>query len=435
MVKRLLPFLVVFVFVFILSVPCFAYDVVQTESDAFGFSFDDSKIYFCEKAVVGSNISVDNQFTSVSRIYFYIPCNKPVVSLDFIFTLTKLTGAVNYNSCDYGYVQSNNYSIIASMPAPSVTWLGTNYIEGSSAQVNSFKVAFTSVPFTDNSAHRYIRLTFDTSTSLVNWLQKRLDQNLSGVLSNPTYSLSATQGDHVGTVSSGSLTESGYYITGNIKSKYYNGSSVATNTGTLSSGTTGSGGYLWVPSHTISATASSPLKMNISGGNISGSLTPSSSSQDTDLSGTYLSREYLSPVVMTATRSYSDADLIEAVNDASDRNHDDLGRIEDQMQEIVDHMQGLEQQGNEINATTSQATINNASSVVSTGTSSMSDTANYVSSGVASGYAEGQGYINLLSYGVEEMVEFGSASKPVGVWLWAIIFIPVAFFIFRRISE
>ena len=190
MVKRLFPVFLVLVFIFILSVPCFAYDVVQTESDAFGFAYDDSKIYFCEKDVVGSNISVDNQLISVSRIYFYIPCNKPVVSLDFIFTLTKLSGAVNYNSCDYGYVLSNNYTFVGSMPSPSVTWLGTNYIDGSSAQVNSFKVAFTSVPFTDTSAHRYIRLTFDTTTSLVIWLQKRLDQNLSGVFANPTYSFS-----------------------------------------------------------------------------------------------------------------------------------------------------------------------------------------------------------------------------------------------------
>lgn len=441
MVKKIFCICIVLVLLFVFTVPSFAFDNFQSDTDSFGFAYNDSKIYFFNKELAGNCISVDNQIVPVTRIYLYVPCTTVPKKLEVFYSFMITTGSIYMSACDYGTIYANAYHITASLPNPGVTWVGTSTISGSSARYFSCKSTFNSLPFSGSVGGRYIRMTIDvdtqyaTAVNLVTFLNKDLEQHLSGVLGNPTYSLTATQGDHVGTVTSGSLTESGYYITGSLKNKYYNGSSVQTNTGTLTSGTTGTGGYLWVPSHTITATASSPLKMNISGGNISGTLSPSSASQNTDLQGTYLDRTYVNTVTLNASRQYDDSELIDAVNDASDRNHADLGRIEDQMQEVVDHMQGLEQQGNEINGTTSQSTINNATGVVNTGTSSMSDTANYVSSGVTSGSAESQGYVQLLGYGVGEIVDFGSSSTPLGVWIWAIIFIPVAFFIFRRISE
>lgn len=431
MVKRLSCICIVIVLVFLFTIPSFAVDNFQTDAFLNGIGVNYGSPVFTSR-FTGNLISADDQY-NVNSLQFFVPLSAEVNKLS-VFTNFAYANSWPGRSLNVDLVQ-----LVSGNPVVVVDDLSFY-----STYVTEFRVArgfryFTQrFEFTDFSNFvwgdgYFIRISFDFNAPLTLQLTLYSNQTLSGVLSNPTYSLSATQGDHVGTVTSGSLTESGYYITGSLKNKYYNGSSVQTNTGNLTSGTSGSGGYLWVPSHTITATASSPLKMNISGGNISGSLSPSSSSQVSDLSG--YNYDPIEFATLNVIRSFDDSDLISAVNSASDRNHADLGRIEDQMQDVVDHMQGLEQQGNEINGTTSQSTINNATGVVNSGTSSMSDTANYVSSGVTSGSAESQGYVQLLGYGIGEIVNFGSSSTPLGVWIWAIIFIPVAFFIFRRISE
>lgn len=441
MVKRFLSVIFVIILFFSFCIPSFAADVVQTEADLFGFAYDNSKILFGTKYFTGDMLNRDTQFTEVERIYLYIPCSTAPNKLDFRVTFCCTDLSLNLTACDYGLVYSNNYHIDSSLTLPNWDYLGGYYPPGTSARYVTFQITFNDLPFTSVASFRYIRVTLDVNKSsinkvkLVNFLQADLSQNLSGVLGNPSYTFDGVNSIAYGRTTSGSLSSDGYYITGSKKYKYYNGSSVVTDTLNLNNGTSGSGGYLHVPSHNIVSDASHQLSFTINASTLSGTLTPSFSSQSTDLQGTYLARNAVNTLTMTATRSYDDSELIDAVNDASDRNHADLGRIESQMQEVVDHMQGLEQQGNEINGTTSQSTINNASGVVNTGTSSMSDTANYVSSGVTAGSAESQGYVQLLGYGVGEIVNFGSSSTPLGIWIWAIIFIPVAFFIFRRVSE
>ena len=424
--------------IFCLICPVFCADFVESDSDMFGFAYDDSKVYFTDKVLKGDAISVDSQLLPCSRLYFYIPVPKPLESLDFYFSLIKTTGSVSVSACDYGGLYNNDYHMSASLDLPTVSWMGSNATEGSSARFISFKCSWPSLPFTTSSSLRFIRLTVDYSggagNELVLWTQKNLTQGLSGVLGNPTYSFSSASSTAYGSVYAGQFESSGYYITGSKKYKYYNGSSVQTDTLSLTNGTGGTGGYLYVPSHYISPRVGNNPLFKINPFSSSGTLTPSSASQDTDLQGTYLARNYVNTVTMSATRGYSDQELIQAVDDASSLNHQDLQGISDQMQVIVDHMNGLEEQGQQINGSTSQETINNSTSTVSTGSSSLGSMGSTVVSGAQAITNSAGSYIDFVGYGLTSLLAIGGKPNVPLYWAFvAIVFISVSFFVIRRL--
>ena len=150
-----------FFLIFFLVCPVFAADHMESDSDMFGFSFDDSNIYFTSKTLSGESISVDSQLMPVSQIHFYIPVSAPCEDLTFFFSIIKNSNPVYYDSCDYGTISSNSYSMTASLDGPRRYWLGTNLVEGSSARVLSFKAVFDNLPFTSQDYNRFIRLPLD----------------------------------------------------------------------------------------------------------------------------------------------------------------------------------------------------------------------------------------------------------------------------------
>lgn len=436
MVRRAISICFVLVLLSCAIIPCLAYDVVQTDADNFGFAWDSHAIIFTQNRLEGNKISVTNAAVPISQVYFYIPCPKPMVSMDFIFTLCKSTGNLSYNSCDWGTIYANAYHIQASMDSPTTSWLGSSTIEGSDARNISYKVSFTSLPFSDSNSYRFIRLTFDfdSGTKIYTYLSKELNQGLSGVLGNPTYTFNGVESQSKFTVKGGQLTTGQSYISGLLKTKYWDGSSVQTFNGSLlSTGTNGSGGYLSLGQLIISPKLGNEMWGNVDPHSISGSLTPSSSSTQTDLQGTYVARDYVDTVVMSATRSYSDADLIDAVNTASDRNHADLGRIEDQMQELLDHQNGLEEQGQQINGTTSETTITNTGSTVSTGAGAVSDMTSQVANGMSSSPGSYRTYTNFLAEGLGIVLDFGNQyMAPLFILFFAGFFIPIVMWMFRH---
>lgn len=438
MVVKRFSFVLCIFLIFCLSCPVFAADNMQSDSVMFGFSYDDSPIYFCSQFLPGSNISVDSQTISVSRLYFYIPVSEPCQSLDFYLTVFKTGLPFSLNSVDYGSLSSGTYTLTASLDRPVYSTLGTSRIEGSSAYACSYKFGFSDLPFSGFSSRRFIRLTFDLSgdQKLVLWLQKNLSQNLSGVLGNPTYSFSGTNDSHFVNYFSGSFETDPVYIQGQLKSQYWDGSSVKVFSGSLLNSTSGSGGYLRIPKLTIheATPSANSMKFHALASAVTGSLTPSSSGQDTDLEGTYLNRNYIDTVTMTATRSFDDSELIQAVNDASALNHQDLQGISDQMQEIVDHMNGLEKQGQQINGATSQETINNSSATVSNGSSSLGSMGSSVVSGAQAITNSAGSYIDFVGYGLTSLLAIGGKSNAPLYWAFvAFVFISVSFFVIRRL--
>lgn len=433
MVRRVISFSFVLVLLTCAVIPCLAYDVVQTDADNFGFAWDNHNIIFTQNRLSGNQISVTTGAVPISQVYFYIPVHKPMLSLDFIFTLCKSTGNLSFNSADYGTIYSNAYHITATLDSPTTSWLGSSNIEGSDARNISYKVSFTTLPFADSNSYRFIRLTFDfdTGTKIYTYLSKELNQGLSGVLGNPTYTLNASQSSSSVDLDNIQFRLPSYRIGGQLKLRYYNGSSVTTETVSLAgTGTTNS--YLQVPDVTVTTVPNHEVAY-ISNGNITGTLTPSSSSTQTDLQGTYVARDYVDTVVMSAVRSYSDQDLIQAVNTASDRNHADLGRIEAQMQEIVDHQQGLEEQGQEINGTTSQTTITNTGSTVTTGAGAVSDMSGQIASGMTSSPGSYRAYSNFLAEGFGIVLNFGNSYiAPLFILFFASLFIPIIMWMFRH---
>lgn len=437
MVRRVISISFVLVLLTCAFIPCLAYDVVQTDADNFGFAWDSHNIIFTQNRLSGNQISVTTGAVPISQVYFYIPVPKPMLSLDFIFTLCKSTGNLSFNSADYGTIYGNAYHITASLDSPTTSWLGSSNIEGSDARNISYKVSFTTLPFADSNSYRFIRLTFDfdSGTKIYTYLSKELNQGLSGVLGNPTYTFSGVEAQAKFETQGGQLVTSGNnYISGLIKTKYWDGSSVQTNNGyLLSTGTGGSGGYLSLGQLIISPRLDNELWGYVAPHSVSGTLTPSSSSTQTDLQGTYVARDYVDTVVMSAVRSYSDQDLIQAVNTASDRNHADLGRIEAQMQEIVDHQQGLEEQGQEINGTTSQTTITNTGSTVTTGAGAVSDMSGQIASGMTSSPGSYRAYSNFLAEGFGIVLNFGNSYiAPLFILFFASLFIPIIMWMFRH---
>ena len=449
MVKRFISISFILILVLCFCLPAAAADDFQSDTDTFGFAYNDSKIYFFNKDLDGFALSVEDQILSATRIYLYIPCTTAPEKLEVYYSFLITTGAIKMSACDYGTIYSNAYHITASMTVPVLRWVGTSNIGGSSARYFSCKSTFNSLPFTDSVAGRYIRMTIDVDTdyatelNLVTFLNKNLTQNLSGVLGNPTYTFSGMQGTHVATAKSGKLNVGGYYITGSLKNKYWNGSAVATNTGTLSSNTSGSGGYLYVPSHSITSDATSPLKFQIDGGALSGTLTPSAVSQNTDLQGTYLDRTYVSTVSMNASRQYDDSELIQAVNDASDRNHTDitnfsnrnhtdLVNIGNDLQELVDHQEQVNQAGDNIGSTTTSSTISNTSGNLGSGVSGLNSTLS-TASDVSSFVSASTPYISFIGAFLPVVLNFGN-----GVLAWAvvaIIAVTVFLYILKKVSE
>lgn len=436
MVRRAISICFVLVLLSCAIIPCLAYDVVQTDADNFGFAWDSHAIIFTQNRLEGNKISVTNGAITPSKLYFYIPCPKPMLSMDFTFTLFKGTGNMTFDSCDWGTIVSNSYNYRESMSSPNTSWLGSSTIEGTEARLISYKVSFTSLPFSDSNSYRFIRLSFDldANTKIYTYFSKELNQGLSGVLGNPTYTFDGIESQSKFTVKGGQLTTGQSYISGLLKTKYWDGSSVQTNNGyLLSTGTTGSGGYLSLGQLVISPKVGNEMWGNIDPHSITGSLTPSSSSTQTDLQGTYVARDYIDTVVMSATRSYSDADLIDAVNNASDRNHADLGRIEDQMQELLDHQNGLEEQGQQINGTTSETTITNTGSTVTTGAGAVSDMTSQVANGMSSSPGSYRTYSNFLAEGLGIVLDFGNQyMAPLFILFFAGFFIPIVMWMFRH---
>lgn len=436
MVKRAISISFILMLLACSFIPCLAYDVIQTDADNFGFAWDSHSIIFTQNRLEGNKISVTTGAVPISQVYFYIPCPKPMVSMDFIFTLCKSTGNLSYNSCDWGTIYSNSYHIQASIDSPTTSWLGSSSIEGSDARNISYKVSFTSLPFSDSNSYRFIRLTFDfdTGTKMYTYLSKELNQGLSGVLGNPTYTFDGIESQSKFTVKGGQLTTGQSYISGLLKTKYWDGSSVQTNNGyLLSTGTSGSGGYLSLGQLIISPKVGNEMWGNVDPHTITGSLTPSTSSTQTDLQGTYIARDYVDTVVMSATRSYSDADLINAVNTASATNHADLGRIESQMQELLDHQNGLEEQGQAINSTTTETTINNTGSTVNSGAGAVSDMSGQLASSMSSSPGSYRDYRDFLGEGLGIILDFGNNyMHPLFILFVAGIFIPIIMWMFRH---
>ena len=449
MVKRFISISFVLILVLCFCLPAAAADDFQSDTDTFGFAYNDSKIYFFNKDLDGFALSVEDQILPVTRMYLYVPCTTAPTKMEVYYSFLITTGAIKMSACDYGTIYSNAYHITASLPVPTLLWVGTSTIGGSSARYFSCKSTFNSLPFNDSVSGRYIRMTIDVDTdyatalNLVTYLQKNMTQNMSGVLGNPTYSFSGQLANHNSTAISGSLTEAGYYITGSLKNKYWNGTAVATNTGTLSNGNSGTGGYLYVPSHTISATTGNALTFKTNATDISGSLTPSSVSQNTDLQGTYLDRTYVSTVSMNASRQYDDSQLIQAVNDASDRNHTDitnfsnrnhtdLVNIGNDLQKLVDHQEQVNQAGNNIGSTTTSSTISNTSGNLGSGVSGLNSTLS-TASDVSSFVSASTPYISFIGAFLPVILNFGN-----GVLAWAvvaIIAVTVFLYILKKVSE
>ena len=328
-----------FLLVFCLVCPVFGADVMESDADMFGFSYDDSNIFFTDKRLRGDAISVDTQLLQCSRLYFYIPVSRPCEALDFYFSLVKTTGSISINSADYGTISNNSYHYTAALDLPVQSWLGSNGSEGSSARFISFKLSWSSLPFTSNQSLRFIRVSVDftggAGNELVLWLNKSLNQSLYGTVTadadhklllngtqsitpgSNTYSGNISLGQRTVTLNSGSLKAQNTYVTGYIRSYY-------TQTGYVDSllRQTNTAPYLLINGPAISANStnylsgtlsSSSSSNNSSSGTISlgrmtgtESLSAYSGSLASSLTGSFLNRTYVDTVVMSATRSYSD---------------------------------------------------------------------------------------------------------------------------------
>lgn len=449
MVKSIFSISFVLILIFCFCLPAAAADDFQSDTDTFGFAYNDSKIYFFNKDLDGFSLSVEDQILPVTRMYLFVPCTTAPSKMEVYYSFLITSGAIKMSACDYGTIYSNAYHITASLPVPTLLWVGTSTIGGSSARYFSCKSTFNSLPFSDSVSGRYIRMTIDVDTdyatalNLVTYLQKNLTQNLSGVLGNPTYAFNGVNSTVYGRTTGGSLSSDGYYITGSKKYKYYDGSTVKSDTLNLINGTTGSGGYLHVPSHNIVSDASHQLTFTLNAGTVTGTLTPSEVSQNTDLQGTYLDRNYVKTVTMNASRQYDDSQLIQAVNDASDRNHTDitnfsnrnhtdLVNIGNDLQELVDHQDQVNQAGDNIGSTTSSSTISNTSGNIGSGVSGLNSTLS-TASDVSSFVSASTPYISFIGAFLPVILNFGN-----GVLAWAvvaIIAVTVFLYILKKVSE
>lgn len=476
MVRRFVTVLLSLVIVLLGVLPfCFAYDVVQTDADNFGFGWDDHAIIFTQNRIAGNQISVTTSAVPISRVYFYVPVPKPMVSMDFIFTLCKSTGNLSYNSCDYGTIYGNAYHYTASLDSPTTSWLGSSSIEGSNARNISYKVSFLSLPFTDSNSYRFIRITFDfdSGTSMYTYLSRYVSYSSNGIVSSDTDNqllLGGTQSiSNSGATISANITmpeqnvylnsgainyAGGGFITGLFRS-YYDASQyslvqfTASSTGTnrlvlpgmrftLSDADRLSGK---IQSKYASNAISGSISNDGSGGTWSTSW--SSGSLISSDSGSFVDREYIDTVVMSAVRSYSDQDLIQAVNNASDRNHtditnfsnrnhSDLTNIGNQLQELVDHQDAVTATGNDIGSTTSTSTITNTSGNLSSGVNGLNSTLS-TASDVSSFVSSSQPYIGFIGAGLPLVLNFGN-----GVLAWAVVAIvavTVIMYILRKVSE
>ena len=433
MVKRLVSFLFLFVFILSLFVfPCFAYDYAQSDSDWFGFSFDNSGIYMFEHSLDGSALSVSNQFITCNKIYFYFPCSVPADSLEYHFSFLSTGGGLVFDSSDYGEVYGSTYHYLGSISGTRTNMIGSTSIEGSSAKFVSFFCRFGAdpLPFSGFNSYRYIRLSYDcvNNFTLVNWLNR-------SVL-NPSYTFSGTNTVMYGRTTSGSLSSSGYYITGSIKDKYYNGSSVVNDTRSLNSGTSGSAGYLYVPSHTITFDHNNQFNFTINASGVSGSIVPSDGSTSID-------RTYSKVVTVSGTRTYNDKEIIEAIQDASDlnhtditnfstRNHSDLQAISSQLGELVQHQEQVNQTGDDIGSTTSDSSISDTSGNLSNGSDGLSSVLS-TASDISSVSGAASPYISFIGAAMPIILNFGN-----GVLAWSVIGIiacSVFLYILKKVAE
>lgn len=471
MVKRFVTILLSLVIVLLGVLPfSFAYDVVQTDADMFGFSWDNSNIIFTQNRVNGYQISTTGPIQP-TKVYLYIPAEKPMESLTFMFSIVKGAGTFSFDSADYGSIYSNAYHITATLDSPTIALLGYNDVTGSSARITSYKASFYSFPFSTSVGGRYIRLTFDlaSGTNVYTYLSRSVSTSSSGTVSadadhkldingtqrivpgTASYSGTGTIGEHNITINSGNLKTQEVYITGALRSYYASGS--YTNVILNSSANYP---YLRIPSLAINcnstnslggkiaqATSSDSGTINLgimTGTNSLQAYNGSLASSDT---GSFVDRTYVDTVTMSATRSYSDKDLIEAVNDASDRNHTDitnfsnrnhtdLTNISNQLQELVDHQEAVTQTGNDIGSTTSSSTISNTSGNLSTGVGGLNSTLS-TASDVSSFVTASTPYINFVGAFLPVILNFGN-----GVLAWAvvaIIAVTVFLYILKKVSE
>lgn len=481
MVKHFTAIFICMVILSFLIIPSFAVDNMQSDSDLMGFSYDSSKILFGASSIEGNKIRADSSILDVTSFYFYIPVSYKPEKLDFYFTLALLEGSFTLDSCDWGYVYSNSFHYQAAITAPSYAWVGTSSVTGSSVKFVSYRCSWSNMDFfSDAYAGRYIRLKFINDTNygthirFCTYMSKDTSVSESGTYvgtqkiteANKTLSGSFTEQERTFDINSGSLITQSHYISGSYRS-YYDSthySTVALNNSTTSP-------YLLEPSYAVRANSTNYLSGKIASkynNTLSGTI--SQSAQDTGTntgtntsSWTNTEHTFIDTVMFTATRSYNDADLIQHVDDGFSqnhtdltslqnklndfytrnhtdlnnfyvRNHNDLVSIGDDLQAVVDHMNGLEQQGQQINGTTSQSTINNASSAVSSGSSAMTTMGGTVSSGITSSSQDASGYLSLLTYGFNETIGFGpSGNKPLLIAVYFMVFIPVGIFIVRRL--
>lgn len=476
MVKRIISISFVLILILCFCLPAFAADDIQTDTDTFGFAYNDSKIYFFNKDLPGYSISVDTQIIPATRMYLFIPCTGTPASMEVYYTFMITTGAVKMNACDYGTIYSNSYHITASLPVPALIWVGTSTIEGSSARYFSCKSTFSNLPFTSSQSGRYIRLTIDVDTdfatalNLCTYLQKNLNQSMSGTVYadsdhkldlNGTQKITPTSGSlssnlSLGqanvTLNSGNLKLQEGYISGAYRSYYASGSY---STVTLNSSATYP--YFRIPALAVQCNSTNSLggKIAASTGTGTGSLTYASQWQGTETmqvyngelgatySGIYTDREYVNVLSMNASRQFNDSELIQAVNDASDRNHTDitnfsnrnhtdLVNIGNDLQELVDHQDQVNQAGINIGSTTSSSTISNTTGNLGSGVNGLNSTLS-TASDVSSFVSNSTPYISFIGAFLPVILNFGD-----GVLAWAvvaIIAVTVFLYILKKVSE
>lgn len=459
MVNRFVTFLFLFVFLLTLFVcPVFASDDIQSESGQFGLQFDDGNVIFFNRELSGIFVNKSDQYIDCDKFYIYVPLSLVPDHLNVYFSFPTFSGYSNIvtDSIDFGRYYGGSYHYEGSISVNNRQLIGTSSISGSSAILANYGQGFIlhdgSLDGLSYQSDRYIRIGYiahsnntNTKIRFVNFFNDRLDQGLSGVLGNPTYSFSGTNDSHFVNYFSGSFETDPVYIQGQLKSQYYDGSSVKVFSGSLLNSTSGTGGYLRIPKLTISSAnpSANSMKFHALASDITGSLTPSSSSQDTDLQGTYVSRDYAKTFIISANRSFDDSELIAAVNAASDRNHSDitnfynrnhsdLQAISSQLGELVDHQDQVNQTGDDIGSTTSDSSISNTSSSLSSGSSSLSGVLS-TASDISSVSGAAAPYISFIGAAMPIILNFGN-----GVLAWAVVGIiacSVFLWILKKVAE
>lgn len=461
MVKRIVAIGFALFLVFVLSIPAFASDEFAYPIDVLGVGFENAN---------GINIVADNgivsgddfrNFVSDTSVvynptYFDIYIAYPV-HYQYV-TVTVTTRAFeSTNTCSVGTLSyQNGYSPVADCSV-SATLRGTPYLDGSRCRTWTFRIAVPEVTQTVN----FIRLRLtppDNGFMLSRVLE---GGNITGTMASGGYINTggtinnsnllfeykgATGLDGTIKLDKSSVALSGTvpacYVNGRLRSYYGSGTSEYTDY-TLGSSTTGR--YLQIPSHSISLTASKDVTGSIdldfhSGDNF-GTVTGHSNTQlvsgYNDPVRTFSgvlgdSSQFKEVLHIQASGITNDSALIDAVETGFAQNHQDLSNISSKLGTLVDHQTQVDTTGTQIGSTTSTQTISGTSGDLSTGVSALDESISTVTD--ISGFVSASTpYINLLSIGMAGLLDFGD-----GILLWAflaIVVLSAILFLLGKLSE